>query len=429
MILAALAMIAYSLNYLIIINNNFDKVYDEINIKIEERGAMFIEMLDTGIQEDRAILYTEGAMYNLTKYSNLQDIENDFNILFSYDEITSINNESLYLKTRTIRNKRLSPLCVINYNNNLYVLNVNIFNNPLVSIVELWDLTQYYASIVIGFMILIYVFSWSYKPIEKIAYGLDELVRGNYSIYLREKRSKNTHIERAYKNYNKLVKEIKYNNNSANELVSMISHEIKTPITTIKGYSEMLIKQDGLSEDIKNNLSIINQECTRLAKLTNNMLYLSSIKNKELVEKKSFNLKELIFRVLAMYEYVSVNKDIKIIKDIEELNVFTNEEMLAQVVINILDNAFKFTPSKGKIIIKCAKLNDKVVLSISDNGIGIHQDVIQKIFEPFYSGNKNKTIDSNGLGLTIVKRITELLNIGIEIDSSVNIGTNFTLYL
>ncbi|EYE88420.1 histidine kinase [Fervidicella metallireducens AeB] len=217
------------------------------------------------------------------------------------------------------------------------------------------------------------------------------------------------------------------------DFVANVSHELKTPLTSIKGFSETL-KYVEDKETRDKFLDIIYVESERLTRLINDILSLSELENKNI----SLNLEKIdvfdtLDEVFHIMEYAAKEKNIDLEMNCQEDSLFINgdRDKFKQMIINLVDNAIKYTNPHGKVLIKGEGENGKVKISISDNGIGIPEVHIPRLFERFYRVDKARSRDAGGtgLGLAIVKHIVMLLNGDIQVKSKVGEGTTFTIYL
>ncbi len=224
------------------------------------------------------------------------------------------------------------------------------------------------------------------------------------------------------------------------EFVANVSHELKTPLTSIKGFAETL-KMGGIEDkqDTDRFLNIIEDEADRLYRLINDILSLSELEQRKVkTVKEEIKVEKTIKEVLSMLKSQSDKKNIQLKLDIQEgLNNLTGDpDKLKQMLINLVDNAIKYTPANGKVLVEAYNLDDKadmdkVVIKVKDNGIGISKQHIPRLFERFYRVDKarSRTVGGTGLGLAIVKHIVILFNGEIEVESEVGKGTEFRIIL
>lgn len=218
------------------------------------------------------------------------------------------------------------------------------------------------------------------------------------------------------------------------DFVANVSHELKTPITSIKGFTETLM--DGAAEDPKARgqfLHIIYQESKRIQTLIEDLLILSKLeKDESELTLKHIHMDQLIGDLLPIATPSAEEKDIQIDLDIEKsIEMTADEEKIRQIVLNLMMNAINYTPAGGSITLQVQSSDDNVILRVRDSGIGIAKKDLPRIFERFYRVDKARSRETGGtgLGLAIVKHIIELHKGKIEVDSEVNEGTTFTITL
>lgn len=216
--------------------------------------------------------------------------------------------------------------------------------------------------------------------------------------------------------------------------VSSVSHELRTPLTSIKAFTATILRDPNMSDETRTEfLHIIDEESNRLANLIEDLLEVSRIESGTVnTEFKAVDITELMNQVLPPLEPLAEKKNISIEKNFaDELPELTADaDKLKSVITNLVNNAIKFTPDGGKIIVKTEPKDDQLVISISDNGMGIPKDDVDKVFERFHRVHRPGTeIQGTGLGLSIVKNIVEMHEGTIELQSQVDKGTTFTIYL
>ncbi|MFC4403688.1 two-component system histidine kinase PnpS [Gracilibacillus xinjiangensis] len=218
------------------------------------------------------------------------------------------------------------------------------------------------------------------------------------------------------------------------DFVANVSHELKTPITSIRGFSETLL--DGAMEDeklCKQFLDIILKESSRLQALVQDLLELSKLEKEELqLSKKMIHIDEWITNITTLIEQQANNKSISFKVNLEKgISFYGDPDRLQQVVLNLLYNGINYTAEGGEISLQISSDKDAVRIKVADTGIGIPEDSIHRIFERFYRVDRarSRNTGGTGLGLAIVKHIVEAHKGKIEVESEVNKGTTFTVIL
>ncbi|WP_312096248.1 two-component system histidine kinase PnpS [Niallia sp.] len=219
------------------------------------------------------------------------------------------------------------------------------------------------------------------------------------------------------------------------DFVANVSHELKTPITSIKGFSETLL--DGAMEDketLEEFLRIILKESHRLQTLIQDLLDLSKLEQHHFsLNKDEFNLVEVLNKATKMLEGRAEAKNIKLkfLQSNEIIQIEGDRSRLTQVFLNLITNAVIYTPNDGEINVYVVEKKKKIEVRIQDTGIGIDQAEIPRIFERFYRVDKARSRNSGGtgLGLAIVKHLVELHRGTIQVESEMGVGTTFTVVL
>jgi signal transduction histidine kinase len=232
------------------------------------------------------------------------------------------------------------------------------------------------------------------------------------------------------RSFNEMAQELSSIETLRSDFISNISHEFKTPIVSIKGFAKRL-KKGTLSEEQRNEyIDIIISESDRLTRLSSNVLLLSRLENTEKVmEKALYPLDEQIRRAILLLEPQLQKKRLEVDAKIESVQIFAGEEVLSHLWINLLGNAIKFSPDGGTVGISLTQNGSEAVVTVSDTGAGMDEEMQRHIFDKFYQGDTSRATEGNGLGLSLVKRILELENGRISVDSEPGKGTRFIVSL
>lgn len=219
------------------------------------------------------------------------------------------------------------------------------------------------------------------------------------------------------------------------DFVANVSHELKTPVTSIKGFAETLMDGAGKDEQtLEAFLNIILKESDRLQSIISDLLELSRIEQYGFsIKLEKVNITEIIENIIKVLSNKADSKFIKIILDINKPTAYVEGEALRikQIFINLISNALAYTPENGQVKITIREENHRVKVSVEDNGIGIHKNEIPRVFERFYRVDKDRSRNSGGtgLGLAIVKHLIEAHHGEIEVESEVGKGSTFIVTL
>jgi signal transduction histidine kinase len=216
--------------------------------------------------------------------------------------------------------------------------------------------------------------------------------------------------------------------------IANVSHELRTPMTSIRGFIEGILDGTIPPDRQEYYLSIVRDETNRLNRLVNDLLDLARMEAGEIVlNLKPFDINELVRRCVIKLETLLLNKSIYVEADFEEEGMLVNADAdaIERVLYNLVHNAIKFTPEKGRIKITTKAQKDKVFVSVKDNGIGIDREELDMIWERFYKTDKSRSRDKTGtgLGLAIVKNIINEHGQQIWVESEPGRGTEFIFTL
>ena len=222
--------------------------------------------------------------------------------------------------------------------------------------------------------------------------------------------------------------------NMRKDFVANVSHELKTPLTSINGFVETFIMNENIDIDKRNRfLAIIKKESDRLKRLIEDILLLSSIENKNNLVTENILLYDVFKEVYEMINYIAKEKDIIISYNFEDEKIVVEAygDYLKQMFLNLIDNAVKYTPAGGEVIINQYTKYDEIFIEVIDNGIGIPKEDIDKIFQRFYRVDKarSRSVGGTGLGLAITKHIVNSLKGRICVESEFQKGSKFIVTL
>ena len=222
--------------------------------------------------------------------------------------------------------------------------------------------------------------------------------------------------------------------NMRRDFVANVSHELKTPLTSINGFVETLIMNEDLPVNKRNRfLAIIKKESDRLKRLIEDILLLSSIESKNNLVMENIILYDVFKEVYEMINYIANSKkiDLQYNFEDEEIVVQAYGDYLKQLLLNLIDNAIKYTPEGGKVTVNQFTKNDEIVIEVIDNGVGIPKEDQSKIFQRFYRVDKarSRSVGGTGLGLAITKHIVHSLKGSIGLESELGEGSKFIVKL
>lgn len=259
------------------------------------------------------------------------------------------------------------------------------------------------------------------RPIQILKNAAHEIASGNLNVKINYKEE--DELGELAKSMNTMVKQLSITDKFRKDLIANISHDLKTPLGLIRGYSEMLLDYYGEDKEKREKyLNTVIKETERMSKLVDDVLQLSKLQSGMVeVKEETIDLEKLIFEILDIFEIQILEKNIEVRLENLKVKVVADREMIKRAIINIISNAIASMENGGTFSIT-AELQDKnVLIKISDTGCGIPEKDLEHIFDRFYKGNKSGT----GLGLAIVKEILTLHQSDFGIRSKEGEGTTF----
>lgn len=264
-------------------------------------------------------------------------------------------------------------------------------------------------------------------PIMKVSDSTNLLSRGEFKSL--DYKSEILEIDELINAINLLSKKLDEQEKLRKRLTQDISHELRTPITTIKSHVEAML--DGIWQPTEDRLRSCLEEIERLNKLIGDIKLLAEYEIEERIEKHELNLRDLIKSITLNFEKSLLDKRLVLETHLEDVFLYADKDKITQVIINLLSNAIKYSREGGKIYIELKGTSEGVFIRIKDDGIGIPKKDLPYIFERFYrvDQSRNKKTGGAGIGLSIVKRIINMHNGEISVKSELNKGTEFIIKL
>lgn len=283
-------------------------------------------------------------------------------------------------------------------------------------------------SLLIGILVTIFMSKLFFDPIKKLGEAMEKVADGDFTVQV-ETKSSSKEIQEIYSGFNLMTHELNATEVLQTDFVSNVSHEFKTPINAIEGYTTLL--QGGeLDEDQQQYVEKILFNTKRLSDLVGNILLLSKIENQTIpTNQTTYRLDEQIRQSVVALEPAWSEKDIEFDVDMEIIEYTGNEGLMRHVWDNLIGNAVKFNPVCGIVRIRLVRQDEKIVFTVEDSGPGISDDAKKHIFDKFYQGDSSHKEKGNGLGLALVKRIITIAGGEIFADNIAGGGCRFTITL
>ena len=284
-------------------------------------------------------------------------------------------------------------------------------------------------SLIIGLLVTGFMSKWFFDPVKKLLSAMENVADGDFSTRL-ETKSSSKEIREIYSGFNLMASELGAIEILQTDFVSNVSHEFKTPINAIEGYSTLLQGDENLSDEQKQYVDKIMFNTKRLSDLVGSILLLSKIENQPIPSNQTtFRLDEQVRQSIVALEPAWSKKDIEFDVEMDSIEYTGNENMMHHIWDNLIGNAIKFNPECGLICIRLARQNNDVVFTIEDSGPGISDEAKKHIFDKFYQGDSPHKDEGNGLGLALVKKILSVSSGEISVENIDGGGCRFTVVL
>jgi len=269
------------------------------------------------------------------------------------------------------------------------------------------------------------------RPVTKIIEATQKMIEGDFSVRISHvaKFATDDHFNDIIECINKMAEELSGVETLRADFIANVSHEMKTPLAVMQNYGTLLQTPDLPEEKRIEYAKAITDASRRLADMMTNVLKLNRLENQQIYPNPiTFDLGEQLCESLLQYESTWERKNIDIETDIaENVLVSADAELLSIVWNNLFSNAFKFTDECGKVTLTLTADEEYATVKVTDTGCGMSAEVGAHIFEKFYQGDTSHATQGNGLGLPLVKRVVDILQGEIGVESAIGIGTTFTV--
>ena len=284
-------------------------------------------------------------------------------------------------------------------------------------------------SLVIALIATRFMSKMFFDLIKELRLGMQKIADGKFDTRL-ETKSNSEEIQELFAGFNMMAGELGATEILQTDFVSNVSHEFKTPINAIEGYTMLLQSTENIDETENEYIEKILFNTRRLSSLVSNILLLSKLENQSIqTHREKYALDEQIREDILALESLWEPKDIEFDVDLDAVRYYGNKNVLHHVWSNLLSNAIKFSPNGGTIKMRLFKENKKIVFLIEDNGPGLSEEAKKHLFDKFYQADTSHKEEGNGLGLALVKKILFLCDGEISAENMKDGGCRFTVTL
>ncbi|WP_337100246.1 sensor histidine kinase [Paenibacillus sp. YIM B09110] len=297
----------------------------------------------------------------------------------------------------------------------------------------LWTAVTLLATLlIVGSILILVAARYLVKPLKLMTSAARRMAEGDFTVRLSARRG--DELGELADGMNKMAVSLSQLETMRQDFVSNVSHEIQSPLTSIGGFAEAL-RSEELTESERNRyVSIIKQESTRLSRLSENLLKLASLDSQQHpYHPESYRLDRQLRDVVLASEPHWVAKRLTVELMMEETVITADEDLISQVWFNLLANSMKFTPEDGNISFQLTERDGMAIIRISDTGIGIAEEDLERVFERFYKADvsRDRSQGGSGLGLSIAKKIIDIHGGTITVDQEADqtAGASFVIQL
>lgn len=267
------------------------------------------------------------------------------------------------------------------------------------------------------------------RPVKRITEAAEKIMQGDLTVRIEPKHNDAEQFGEIIDCINRMTGELSSLETLRTDFIANVSHELKTPLAAMQNYGTLL-QQPGLDEETRIEYAkAVSDSARRLASMMTNILKLNRLENQQIYPQTAeYDLSEQLCECLLQFENVWEKSDIEIDTDITDgVTVKADAELLSLVWNNLFSNAFKFTGPGGTVSVSLTTTAHHAIVKVRDTGCGMTPDVGAHIFEKFYQGDTSHATQGNGLGLALVKRVIDIMQGEIGVESAVGKGTTFTV--
>ncbi|MGN0521722.1 MAG: sensor histidine kinase [Eubacterium sp.] len=411
------------------INSQEIEYCEDINDKEQEIGDHYIQYKGGYLEIDDDFLNESRGVYTslYDSQGNLLYGENPTGSKISVDgkiQRISYNDEKYYVYNISLKGSRLDGLILlgqVNENANKTVLtrivNMSLFILPALAVLAIAG----------GYFLA----GRFLKPIRRINASAESITDGNDLSKRIELGKSKDELYTLADTFNKMFSRLERSFEEEKQFTSDVSHELRTPVATILAQSELTLEKERTAEEYQKALSVIKRQSIRMKNIVEQMLQFSRLERLEaLPNPEEVNL-SLLFNNVAEEQRLRSVRSITIHSDIDDgIKILGNSDLLASLMNNLISNAYRYGKDNGNIYLSLKQNEKEVILTVKDDGIGIDDDVKEKIFNRFYQADRARTVKDSeygiGLGLSMVSTIAKLHGGYIEVESKVGEGSAFS---
>lgn len=395
-ILFGLLLLPLLLPFIMTVWFQFQEIDQDLNNQLQQRTDQIERLMqDQNLSFAEASQYMDQSLIQTTQYTSLNQVQS----------LSASERNQLQQKGEiTIDGTWIEPSRYIRQMETGYIVSTPIAGQRILDGLRTSAGIGIVITIGVAFILTWLAVTLVTRRIRSISEAAIEVTNGNYDVSIKE--GGNDEVALLVENFNHMTEALRRNDHLAKDLVASISHELKTPIASIQGFSRLLQTVEN-SDKRQQYLTIMEQESTRLSRLTSNLVRLSRLDHQTIIERKRYRLDEQLRTCLLLLERQWTEKSLRLELDLPEVSVEWEEELMQHVWLNLLENAIRFSPESGVLEVTLSE-GKNIRVTIRDEGPGIAEQDLPYVFDRFYQGEQSRANEGHGLGLSIVKRIIDL---------------------
>ncbi|MGM1045159.1 MAG: ATP-binding protein [Bacillota bacterium] len=404
------------------VNYYFDRVVNDLETQLMTESRLIKQLADqTDLSAEEIIRLSSSSFYEMNHYVKVQDIPVEID---ESKQKMLENGDSVYVMVEREDRKIHATLFKIE---KYYVLLIPYVAAHFNTIEKLVVITLLVCVAIGSIMILISVRQIT-QPLKKLTAATREVAKGKFTVQVPYSGKDEVAMLAQY--FNQMVQELKHIEYLRKDFVNSVSHEFKTPVSSIHGFAQLLKTESLPKEKFQEYTDVIIEETERLSKLSSNILKLSRVENQSMItQRTSFSLDEQIRKTILLLEREWQEKELEFDLHLQKIDYWGDEELIQQIWINLIGNAIKYSYTGGIITVMLSHMGDVIRIQIRDEGSGIPETALKRIFEQFYQAEGSHSQEGNGLGLAIVKRVVELCGGFVSVQSEEGKGAVFNVEL
>ena len=266
------------------------------------------------------------------------------------------------------------------------------------------------------------------REIATLSEHIERVSQGDFSTQITY--SQRDSMAQIYHDFNRMSAELASVQFLKKDFINNFSHEFKTPIASINGFASLMLERDLPADQVREYLTIIQEESDRLSRLTSNTILLSKLSSQEyLATQEKYNLGEQLRQCSIILSHEWLAKEQNFSGEFPDIDFTGNRELMQHLWLNLLGNAIRYTPRGGDISVTMTADDRKITVRVQDSGIGMTEETIEHLFQPYYQGKNHTGRQGLGLGLSIANQIVKLNEGSIRVTSKPGEGSTFTVEL